>query len=104
MFSGGCMSWITLVSMQKNQSMSVKILLRNKAACMVISKLLKSWKGSFEVSKLLSNSQWVKKWKSWQMAGIFEKEEILKLSCATACLIGDGYYYHKFFIGKFLLS
>ena len=38
------------------------------------------------------------------MAGIFEKEEIPKLSCVTACLIGDAYYYHKFFIGKFLLS
>ena len=31
---------------------------------MVISKLLKSSKVSFEVSKLLSNSHWVKKWKS----------------------------------------
>ena len=38
------------------------------------------------------------------MTGIFEKEEIPKLSCATACLIGDAYYYYKFFIGKFLLS
>ena len=38
------------------------------------------------------------------MAGIFEKEEIPKLSCATSCLIGDAYCYHKFFIGRFLLS
>ena len=37
------------------------------------------------------------------MAGIFEKEEIPKVSCATACLIGDAYYYHKF-IGMFWLS